>query len=263
MSDNWEFYFAQIEHQPASVFVDIGIHDHVPDIERPHLYWVLVNLLNPTPEGMTSSAESYVLGGLETVLADECEAASIQLVGRITTAGRREYYFYGRAGAAFETCIDHVMAHYPNYHYEVGDQIDPDWAHYQDFLYPDPEARQTIENRKVVQTLQGAGDSLDMRRPVRHFIYFDNPENRSAYMGVAQSIGFTTEITDGELGERRHGLILERIDSVQPVEIDTVVLELYRQAIEFDGEYDGWESPVVRGRTRKPGFWERLFGRKS
>jgi hypothetical protein len=40
------------------------------------------------------------------------------------------------------------------------------------------------------------------------------------------------------------------------------VLELYRHSVEFAGEYDGWESPVIRGRNGKPGFWERLFGRR-
>jgi hypothetical protein len=261
MSDNWEFYFAQIEHQPASIFVDVGVHDHVPDIERPHLYWVLVSLINPTPDGMTSSAEAYVLGGLESNLAHECDVHRIQLVGRITTAGRREYYFYGPEHAEFATCITRAKHDYADYRCEIGEQFDPDWSHYQDFLYPDPEAQQTIENRKVVQTLQGAGDSLDSRRPVRHFLYFDNVANRAQYTGVAQSLGFTTECIDDTDGPRPHGLILERPD--MPLDIDTVVLDLYRQAIEFDGEYDGWESPVVRGRTGKPSFWQRLFGKMS
>lgn len=30
MSDNWDFYFCRIEDEPASIFVDLGIHDDAP-----------------------------------------------------------------------------------------------------------------------------------------------------------------------------------------------------------------------------------------
>ena len=40
MSDNWDFYFANVNEMPASLFVDLGIRNSAPDPERPWLLWV-------------------------------------------------------------------------------------------------------------------------------------------------------------------------------------------------------------------------------
>lgn len=269
MSYDWDFYFAQIEQQPASIMVDVGLREAAPDLRREHLYWVLVRLNEPSPEGMTTSLESIQMGYIEDLLTDQCSRAGAQFVGRITTAGRREFYYYAAHNAPFTTAVHEAMRKFPAYQFELGDQDDPNWSHYRDFLYPDPEARQTIENRKVILRLQSAGDNLEQSRAIRHFINFRDMSSRAEFVALAQSLGYTTEQTLFPDREQPFGLVLERIESAQPVDIDTTTLLLYRHAVEFEGDYDGWESPVVR--PPKPvltfaafgNFWKHLFGIKS
>jgi regulator of RNase E activity RraB len=42
-------------------------------------------------------------------------------------------------------------------------------------------------------------------------------------------------------------LLVSREDTTTEENIDEVVLYLWETAQEFDGEYDGWETSVVRG----------------
>jgi len=264
MSYDWDFYFAQIEQQPASILVDIGLREAAPDMRREHLYWILVRLNDPSPEGMTTARESVLMGYIEDELAEKCGKIGAQFVGRVTTAGRREFYYYAPSSAPFAHTAVTAMCRFPSYTFELGDQDDPNWSHYRDFLYPDPEAQQTIENRKVIMTLQSNGDDLTQPRAIRHFIHFRDAGCRTQFVDLAHSLGYSTECSYFPNRGQSFGLILQRIESAQPVDIDSTTLALYRHAIEFDGDYDGWESPVVK--PPKPTtrtFWQRLFGKTN
>lgn len=36
MSEEWDFYFCQVDDKPASIFVDLGIREQVPIAALPH-----------------------------------------------------------------------------------------------------------------------------------------------------------------------------------------------------------------------------------
>lgn len=259
MSYQWDFYFAEIERQPASVLVDVGIHDAVPDYRREHLYWVLLQLNDPSPEGLTTPAESPILWYIESSLASHSADAGARFVGRITTAGRREFYFYAVKEALFDEAVRSALAAFPRYQFEIGDEGDPGWAHYRDFLYPDEEAFRTIENRGVIQSLQEAGDDLSQPRPIRHFVNFKDDSSRAAFANLAGSLGYTADEALFPDKVRPFRLVLHRVEQPDPVDLDCNTLTLYRHAIEFDGEYDGWDSPVVRRDNPILAILRRLF----
>src|SRR5262245_35159471 len=103
MSDSWDFYFANVNDVIASLFVDLGIRDSVPDSDRPWLLWTWVYFRQPRDDGLSSSEEAPVLNEIEDALTKKVqETTEAELVGRITTAGRREFYFYGPQAGRFE-----------------------------------------------------------------------------------------------------------------------------------------------------------------
>ncbi len=71
MSDAWDFYFANLNDVIASLFVDLGIRDSVPDTDRPWLLWTWVYLRDPRDDGLSSSEEAPILNAIEDALTKQ------------------------------------------------------------------------------------------------------------------------------------------------------------------------------------------------
>ena len=63
MSDQWDFYFANVNDKLASLFLDVGIRDRVPDPSRPWLLWVWVTLLRMRSPRLSLRASMGFLSG--------------------------------------------------------------------------------------------------------------------------------------------------------------------------------------------------------
>src|SRR5262249_29302165 len=95
MSESWDFYFARVNGTLASLFVDLGLRPSVPGPDRPCLLWVFVEMRAPRPDGLSTSEEAPVLNQIEDALSAQLASALRGAqVGRVTTDGRRELYFY-------------------------------------------------------------------------------------------------------------------------------------------------------------------------
>ena len=180
MSDRWDFYFCHIEDRPASIFLDLGIVDSVP-VEGFH---VLVRLRlimrSPRPDGLSSREEYEVLKEIEDRLQ---EAAGVppgrsMYVGRCTSGGFRDFYFYAGDRHAAESVLSGCLAGYPGYEFEMSSREDPTWDCYRSFLSPSERERQTIENERVLRVLEREGDDHSIVRPVSHWCYFRDPSSR-------------------------------------------------------------------------------------
>lgn len=248
MSDAWDFYFANLNNAIASLFVDLGIRDSAPDLARPWLLWSWVYFCQPRDDGLSSSDEAPILHRVEDALTNTVkEISEAELVGRITTAGRREFYFYGPRSDGFEEAVATALRSFPAYAFDSGAKADPNWSQYLNVLYPSPEEHQRMKNLHVVEALEKHGDSLKARRPVSHWAYFRLPKDRADFVSEARNRGFEVadqSETDNSEAERRYGVTLERTDHVDWNSINDVTLDLFRLAEQFGGNYDGWETSV-------------------
>lgn len=139
------------------------------------------------------------------------------------------------------------MAQFRAYRFQVTTQEDPGWHGYLDELCPTPEENQCIQNRKVLDHLEAHGDDLTTARDVRHWIYFNEAPDRSAFKSVAEELGYAVESESStEDQHRQFGLVIRRREFVIPELIDGTVLELFRLAHRYNGDYDGWETEVVK-----------------
>ena len=68
MSDEWDFYFANVNDVVASLFVDLGIRDSIPDAERPWFLWSWVYFRHSRDDGLSSSEEAPILHQIEDAL---------------------------------------------------------------------------------------------------------------------------------------------------------------------------------------------------
>lgn len=251
MSNKWDFYFTNVNDKIASVFVDLGIRDVAPDPNNPWLLWVWVDFNHPREDGLSSPQESNSLSQIEDSLEEAVrESVNGTLVGRITTDGRREFYFYAPAFAGFDDAVACGMKAFPDYRWNASTKHDPEWRQYLGLLYPSPTDWQRIKNRHVVEQLQKHGDSLEKRRPVFHWAYFATQSSQEQFVAAvrARSYVVTNQGTDDDVNSTHPWSVsFERVDNVDWSSINQVTIDLMQLANSLSGEYDGWETSVEKG----------------
>src|SRR5580692_10020771 len=114
MSEEWNFYFCKVNDELASIALDLGLRKQVPDLSKPELLWIWVYFKSPRPDGLSSSSEFDTLVAIERQLTESLAQNSHALLcGRITTDGRREFYYYGTHSAEFESAVAGALGHFP------------------------------------------------------------------------------------------------------------------------------------------------------
>ncbi|UUZ84776.1 DUF695 domain-containing protein [Paenibacillus sp. P26] len=93
MSDHWNTYFTYIDNKPASFMLDLEPWKDGANETLVHLYRLSVILNEPTEDGLTSNQEAEVLYGIEDSIHDSLDNHYL-FVGRITTDGRRDFFYY-------------------------------------------------------------------------------------------------------------------------------------------------------------------------
>lgn len=242
MSDNWDFYPLLVDDQPASTYVDLGLAKTAPVTTQPHMGYVRVFMRQPREDGLSSSEEFDILMGLEDALIG-CLASNgaTTYCGRNTSGGNRDFYFYTSDAAAFSTSAREAMAGHPEYEFETGTRLDPEWKSYFRFLYPSADSMQRIMNRRVTDALAKHGDALSDPRLIDHLAYLPNARAAAALRDLLVGQGFT--VHEPEVGSGSVVLRFERAD--RPDAIDDVVVPIARRIKELDGTYDGWGCEVV------------------
>jgi uncharacterized protein (TIGR01619 family) len=248
-SEEWEFYFSNVNDKLASLYVDLGLHKIAPLKDKPNVVWVSIKMNNPREDGLSSNEESDMLYKIEDALVDKLKDKFKSIyVGRVTTIGNRDLYFYFGDTTLYDKAISEVMTAFPKYHFDFGSKEDKTWSGYLDFLYPNPRQFQSIQNRRVVDQLEKGGDKLTKAREVDHWIYFKTEKDRDTFLSKIKTEGFS--IVDKNFtksfGGLPYSLHIKRVDKVDLESVDIYVIHLWEIATECNGDYDGWETSVEK-----------------
>jgi uncharacterized protein (TIGR01619 family) len=246
MADNWKPYLCNVNGKLASIFVNLGIRGDVPIAAKPWLLWTWVYFQTPRSDGLSDSKEAPTLYKIEDAL-EVCVGRACQATpcGRITTEGRREFYFYGETKSGFSQAVEAALQGFEGYRYDAGCQEDSEWGQYLNVLYPSPEDLQRIANMDLLDVLVKKGDVLTVAREVQHWMYFRSESSRSLFRDAAVATGFKVVSEPSSKGNLPFGIVVARTQSIEQNTIDCTVLDLFNLARRFDGDYDGWETPVV------------------
>lgn len=102
MTDNWDFYSCRVDNKAASIYVDLGAIEMAPVASLPFIAYVRIAMNAPREDGLSSNGEFDVLmvieDSLKQALADERTA----YIGRCTTNGCRDFFFYTAETDAWE-----------------------------------------------------------------------------------------------------------------------------------------------------------------
>jgi hypothetical protein len=244
MSNDWDFYFLRVDGESASIFVDLGISKDAPIRSHTTMGYLRVLMLRPREDGLSSQDEFDDLIALEDhVTAKIIENGAAVFVGRNTSSGNRDFYFYVADPTNFEKTAKAAMREFPAYEYETGTRADQEWRTYFDFLYPSEIDFQRIMNRRVRQQLEKNGDNASNERKIDHLALLPNPKAQAAFTDYVQGEGYTVESAPDEPNADGQFLVeFYRVD--QPARIDEIAVPLFRKVAELAGEYDGWGCEV-------------------
>ena len=248
-SEEWDFYLSNVNEKLASLYVDLGLHKIAPMKDKPNVVWVSIKMNNPREDGLSSNEESNELYKIEDALVDKLKNKFKSIyVGRVTTTGDRDLYFYFGDTTLYDKVISDVMITFPKYHFDFGSKEDKTWSGYLDFLYPNPRQFQSIQNRRVIDQLEKGGDKLTKAREVDHWIFFKTEKDRETFLSKIKTEGFSIvdKDFDKKLGELPFRLHIKRVDKVDLDSVDIYVIHLWELATECNGDYDGWETSVEK-----------------
>ncbi len=246
MTENWKPYLCNVNDKLASVFVNLGLRGEVPIASKPWLLWTWVYFQTPRTDGLSDSTEAPTLYKIEDAL-NACVSHACRAVpcGRITTEGRREFYFYAETDNGFRQAVEAARNGFEGYRFDIGSQEDSLWEHYLNCLYPSPEGLQRIANVDLLDVLLNRGDVLTAAREVQHWMYFPSKSSRVLFRDAAAAVGYRIVSEPSSKGKLPFGIVVARTQSIEQASIDRTVIELLHLSQRFDGEYDGWETPVV------------------
>jgi uncharacterized protein (TIGR01619 family) len=248
MSGDWDFYSCHVDDKPASIFVDLDLEHEAPMSHLPYAAYVKLRMNAPRPDGFSSNEEFETLNTIEDALvASLTETSTTLYVGRLTSAGRREFFFYASDVSDWRERVSEFAAMHPGYAFDSGSCEDPDWRCYLEFLRPSPVDRQRIENRRVCFLLEKDGDSLTQAREIDHTACFPTQEARSAFVQCVAERGYRLkQVVDADQSAGVYRAEICRVDLPNLQTIDDITLPLHQLAKELGGTYDGWGTLVIR-----------------
>ena len=244
--DYWEIYTTYVDDKPAVILVDVGIAEKIPLDGMPSLAWLWVHLKSPDEDGFPSEDEDMRLNDLEDLITEALAPDESRYVGRITSDGRREFYFYSRDVEEFKSVVTKAMSSFPDYQFEIDEADDENGTHYTDVLSPSVEDQQQIQNHHQIFELEQNGDNLETPRPIFHRVNFPTAEDREEFIAAASSMAYSVvEKLETEL-ELPFAVELTKVDAADPETIDQITFELFDLAGTHQGQYECWRSDVVK-----------------
>lgn len=245
---DWDFFFCRVDDKPASIRVNLALHNIAPVEGFTHQVQFVVAMLDPTETGLSSRDEYPILCDIEDAISEALDALGAIAAGALKCNGFLELYAYIKNPKGVNEACQNVMKNFPDYHSTCQITDDFEWKTYFDFLYPDLYSYQSMMNRKVFYQLQDQGDKSEVPREIDHWLYFPSEENMLQYATKVQSLGYkilSTEKLD-EQTSSPYQLHISRVDTALLEEIDANVWELMELAEPLKGIYDGWGCPISK-----------------
>lgn len=242
-------YFTNInENQIGVVIVDIGLASIAPVESKPFLLTCATLMNHPAEDGFSSESENETLNQIEDSLIESIVSNQNAIyAGRLKSGGRIQSYFYCEKTDGIEGTISEATLNYPSYNFQHNFSEERDWETYFEILYPQPLEMQIIQNGRVIENLQEHGDSLEKERQVDHWIFFKSAADRESFLDAIKDKGFEVAGKDEtSQNDSPFTLQLSRLDKVDHESVDEYVIYLWQTAQEFNGDYDGWETFIVK-----------------
>lgn len=247
--EHWDVYLAKYEKGVGSTMLNMGLKKNAPVKNFSFVLITGVKFKDCTGDGMPTKKEFENLYSISDSVKNWVSKATLHIpTGTFTYQCERLDYFYVNDTSKLRQLLKQSYQNrFPFYEPYISIKPDKDWDAYFKFLYPSEDMQEYMRNEKVVTQLFNAGDKLDKERQVVHSIYFSTEKDRKSFILYATSNKF--RIVSKEKIDRTTmplKLQISRIDKVQLETITKITVDLQKQVKRCNGEYDGWETFVIK-----------------
>ncbi len=247
MSDEWRFFPCTMGEDPAFIFLDVGIRDTIDKQAPPNLVRLCLTYKSPSPNGLPTEKEFEPVKAIEDKIELFSQQNNHWYVGRITVDGHRYFYIYTFESDEYWRNYASNLSSDTDYKLVSSFRDDPKHGGYWNELYPTADDWRVINDLSVLKALEERGDDGAASRKVDHWIYFDTEENAQPFITWATSNGFTFSPEESHTTEdSQYCVRLHHHGTLELSDITSHTIALGKKAEEFDGDYDGWEVPVVK-----------------
>jgi hypothetical protein len=246
---DWDIYMATYQDGPGSTVFNKSLKQGAPYSDLPYLLKAGVHFTGCSGEGLPEQERFSKLYEIsDSVSAYMDRLLENRLAGTFTYQCSRTDYYYIKDTANIRKKLEAAFEeHFKGEHLIIEIKADAEWKAYLEFLYPNEETQDYMENLKVVMRLHNDGDSLKAARQVDHWAYFANELDRENFRNYVIGKGFKIEEKfKSERADFSFGLKFSRADKVDINSICIVTRDLRQQAKKFQGDYDGWETFVIQ-----------------
>lgn len=246
--DHWDVYMADYDGKPGSVVVNMDAIKNMPYKGMPFVVVTGTTFTKCREDGMPEKNAFDDLYKISDKL-DELigEATMSKLLGSFTFECERLNYYYVADTLGLRAKLSNFYEReFKDLKFYINIKPDPNWEYYTDFLYPNVETRQVMENEKVFEQLKKEGDKSAQARKVDHWAYFASATDRSAFLKFAESLGLKKELEELETGEHPYKLHFSGMSNVLPETLNELCIKLAGKAKELNGVYDGWETEIIK-----------------
>lgn len=247
--ENWDVYMANYEKGVGSTVLNMSYKTRAPLKTYPFLLITGVTFTDCDTSGLpvvTAFKQLYAISDKIKTAIDY--SYSNKFVGTFTYQCERVDYYYLTDTSNIRNRLDSIYKNnFPDLKPIIKLREDSKWEAYLSFLYPNEETLEYMSNEKVVLHLLNAGDDLTKPRKVDHWIYFNNSADRDKFTAYVAQNKYTIESksTSKEF-KLPYQLQISRTDYVDMESITKITLELRKKALECKGDYDGWETEVIK-----------------
>lgn len=250
MSEHWEFFPCRIGDGVGSVVYDHGLSKTIDGLALRQSVRLFLRFKTPDDDGMPNEAEEEVAGKLEGRIESIVLNHSGVYTGRFTYEGTRIFYTYVDLDEGQLKTLAADLSEEFGYTVKFDTRDDPEKEDYWRDLYPSEEAWHFIQNTKVIQALEEAGDDLTRPRQINHWASFSSKKNRKSFIRVIEADGFAVaSAPDSKSEDGQYEIEFFREDVPILSEISQITLELATRAAELRGSHTGWDSWVITDDT--------------
>ncbi|MFD3001744.1 DUF695 domain-containing protein [Pontibacter toksunensis] len=249
-SEKWDTYIAIYdEGKPGSTTLRMDLIERAPNTDYPIVLVTGVTYESNREDGFPDSETFGLLYKVSEELGEFLNKnVENVLVGTFMHNHERLEYFYVKSDKDLEKNLKKFYdLKFPKLKPYINIKEDKNWSYYREFLYPNEETRNYMADESVIRSLVDAGDKLEKPRRIDHWIYFKNEKELTFFKAEAIKQGFASEKIEKTDNDTTPFLLqIWREDKVDINTIYPITSSLKKLAKSYNGDYDGWETFVVK-----------------
>ena len=250
----WNAYRSWIDDDPAVFRLNLALDKVAPLEGFSYCVRITIELKNPDENGFSTN-ERLQIYAIEDKILRPLQSEKDILVAVLTVQGEVTWYFYSQAPEALQERLSATWDTSMGYTYQVECSEDKQWNFFLKGLYPNIYEKQTIYNREILSACEQHDDQVEVPRPIEHWLYFDTEQDMLSAIEKAAALGFTVYSSkkvvpeEGKEVQEDLGYCLILSKENTPVDIDGDTWDLIDIALDTHGNYDGWETILVKEKT--------------